>query len=146
MLAVGLGHKAIELGYKNIYVSAADLVAKCHKAVISGKWELFLRSYVKQSLLIIDELGYLPLGKEGASYLFEIVSRRYLRGSIILTTNQPISSWGEVVSDTVLAAALLDRLLHRCTVVNIQGESYRMRGYREQSKLLRKAVANTKSE
>ena len=80
------------------------------------------------------------MGPEGASYLFDLVSRRYLRGSIILTTNRPISSWGSVLTDSVLAAALLDRLLHRCAVIPIEGESYRMRGYLEQASALRKGV------
>lgn len=140
MLAVALGYEAIEVGYKTIYTSALDLVARLHKATLNGRFDSVMRPFENASLVIIDELGYLPMGPEGASYLFELISRRYLKGSVILTTNRHISSWGEVLSDQVLAAALLDRLLHRCVVIQIDGESYRMRSYLEQSQGMRKGV------
>lgn len=143
MLAVAIGYEAIEAGYKTIYTSAIDLVTRFHKAALGGRYDQVMRPFETASLVIVDELGYLPMGPEGASYLFDLVSRRYLKGSIILTTNRPISSWGEVLSDSVLAAALLDRLLHRCAVIPIEGESYRMRSYLEQTQAIRKGVRTT---
>lgn len=143
MLAVALGYEAITAGYKTIYISAIDLVTRLHKAALDGRFNRVIRPFESASLIIIDELGYLPMGPEGASYLFDLVSRRYLRGSIIITTNRPISSWGEVLSDEVLAAAMLDRLLHRCSVIPIDGESYRMREYLERSAALRKGVGRS---
>ncbi len=140
MLAVALGYEAIEAGYKTIYTSALDLVTRLHQATLNGRFDRVMRPFQTASLVIIDELGYLPMGPGGASYLFELISRRYLKGSVILTTNRSISSWGEVLSDQVLAAALLDRLLHRCAVIQIEGESYRMRSYLEQSQALRRGV------
>ncbi len=79
---------------------------------------------------MIDELGYLPMPGEAASHLFQVISRRYEHGSIILTTNRGIASWGEIFEDTTVAAAILDRLLHHATLLQIDGESHRMRGHR----------------
>ena len=99
-----------------------------------------MRFYCGPALLVIDELGYLPLQAEGAAHLFEVVQRRYVKSSIVLTTNRGIASWGQIVDDPVIAAAMLDRLLHRSVVVQIEGESYRMRALRARSEALRAAV------
>jgi DNA replication protein DnaC len=99
-----------------------------------------MRFFAGPSLLIIDELGYLPLATEAAAALFQVISRRYLKGSIVLTTNRGIASWGQIFDDPVVAAAMLDRLLHRSTVLTIDGESYRMRAHRERVEQLRKGV------
>jgi DNA replication protein DnaC len=96
-------------------------------------------------LLIIDELGYLPLPAEGAAALFQVIAQRYLKGSIVLTTNRGIASWGQIFDDPMVAAAMLDRLLHRCTVLQIDGDSYRMRAHRARVEHLRKGVATTHS-
>jgi DNA replication protein DnaC len=88
-------------------------------------------------------VGYLPLPAEGASALFQVVSQRYLKGSVVLTTNLGIASWGKVFGDDqMVAGALLDRLLHRSVVINIEGDSYRMRSHRARAEATRKAVAN----
>jgi len=99
-----------------------------------------MRFYCGPALLVIDELGYLALQAEGAAALFEVVQRRYLRSSIVLTTNRGIASWGEIFDDPMIAAAMLDRLLHRSVVLQIEGESYRMRAHRARSEALRAAV------
>ncbi len=139
MLAVYLGRAAVEAGYRVYYTSAADLAARCHRAALEGRWATAMRFFCGPALLIIDELGYLPLQAEGAAALFEVVQRRYLKGSIILTTNRGIPSWGQVFDDPMIAAAMLDRLLHRSVVLQIEGESYRMRAHRARSERLRAA-------
>jgi DNA replication protein DnaC len=98
-----------------------------------------MRFYCGPTLLIIDELGYLSLQTEGAAALFEVVQRRYLKGSIILTTNRGIPSWGQIFDDPMIAAAMLDRLLHRSVVLQIDGDSYRMRAHRARAEALRAA-------
>jgi DNA replication protein DnaC len=91
-----------------------------------------LRSYLGPSVLVIDELGYLPAAQASANRIFQVVSRRYDKGSIILTGNRGFGNWGQVFADPVVAAAIIDRLLHQATVLNIKGKSYRMRAYHEQ--------------
>jgi DNA replication protein DnaC len=142
MLAVGLGHAALAAGMRTYYTTAADLAARCHRAALEGRWANTMRFYMGPSLLIIDEVGYLPLPGEAASALFQVVSRRYLKGSIALTTNLGIASWGKVFNDDpMIAAAMLDRLLHRSVVMNIDGDSYRMRSHRARAQATRRAVA-----
>ena len=93
--------------------------------------------------LLRQELGYLPLPNEAASALFQVVSQRYLKSSIVLTTNRPVGSWGEILGDTTVAAALLDRLLHRCVVLTLDGESYRLRDHHAAAETLRRAITAT---
>ncbi|MGO8956337.1 MAG: IS21-like element helper ATPase IstB [Streptosporangiaceae bacterium] len=138
MLAVGLGHAAVAAGYRTYYTTAADLAARCHRAAIEGRWATTMRFFSGPRLLIIDEVGYLPMQAEGAAALFQVITQRHFRGSIALTTNLGIPSWGKIFDDPMVAAAMLDRLLHRSVVLNITGESYRMRAHRARaSKLLR---------
>jgi DNA replication protein DnaC len=145
MLAVGLGQRGVEAGYRVYYTTAADLAARCHRAAIEGRWATTMRFYAGPGLLIIDEVGYLPMASEAAAALFQVVSQRYLKGSIVLTTNRSIATWGQIFNDdSVVAAAMLDRLLHRATIVSIDGESYRMRAHRAHLDGVRKA-ANPKS-
>ncbi len=139
MLAVCLGRAAVEAGYRVYYTSAADLAARCHRAALEGRWATAMRFYCGPALLVIDELGYLPLQAEGAAALFEVVQRRYLKGSIVLTTNRGIPSWGQIFDDPMIAAAMLDRLLHRSVVLQIDGDSYRMRAHRARAERLRAA-------
>src|SRR4029077_17462281 len=140
MLAVGLARKAAEAGYRTYFTTAADLAARCHRAAIEGRWATTMRFYAGPTLLAIDELGYLPLPSEAASALFQVVSQRYLKSSIVLTTNRPVGSWGEILGDTTVAAALLDRLLHRCVVLPLDGESYRLRDPHAAADSLRRAT------
>ena len=140
MLAVGLGHAAVQAGLRTYYTTAAELVARCHKAALEGRWATCMRFYAGPRLLIIDELGYLPMPAEGAAALFQVVTQRYGKGSIVLTTNLGVGSWGRIFDDPMVAAAMLDRLLHRSVVLNIQGESYRMRAHRARAETLRAGV------
>lgn len=98
--------------------------------------------YAGPTCLVIDELGYLPLPAEGASALFQVIAQRYTKSSTILTTNRPITSWGEVLGDTTVAAALLDRLLHRSVVLDIGGDSYRLRDHHARTHTLRAAAGH----
>jgi len=93
----------------------------------SERSETRMKVYMAPRLLIVDEIGYLPLDQQGATILFQLVTSRYEKGSMILTSNKGFSEWGDIFGDTVLAAAILDRLLHHCTTVNIRGESYRLK-------------------
>jgi DNA replication protein DnaC len=137
MLAIALGHKAVHAGYRVYYTTAADLVTRTARAALEGRWQTTMRFWNGPQLLIIDELGYLPMPGEAASHLFQVITRRYEHGSIILTTNRGIADWGEIFEDTTVAVAILDRLLHHATVLQIDGESYRMRGHRARLKQLR---------
>jgi DNA replication protein DnaC len=141
MLAICLGRLAVEAGHRVYYTTAADLAARCHRAALEGRWATTMRFYAGPRLLIIDELGYLPLPAEGAASLFQVVTQRYLKGSICLTTNRNITQWGQIFDDPMNAAAMLDRLLHRSTVLHIDGESYRMRAHRARVEAMRKAIA-----
>ncbi len=146
MLAIGLARASIESGYRTHYTTAADLVARCHRAALEGRWATTMRFFAGPRLLIIDEVGYLPLQNEAAAALFQVITQRYLKSSTVLTTNLGIASWGKIFDDPMVAAAMLDRLLHRSVVFNIDGESYRMRSHRARSEATRKAVhsPNTK--
>ena len=141
MLSIGLGWAVIDAGYKVHYTTAADLAARCHKAALEGRWASMMSFYSSPRLLIIDELGYLPLPTEGAAALFQVVTQRYLKASTAITTNLGIASWAKVTGDPVAASAMLDRLLHRSVVLNIDGPSYRMRAHRARAEATRKAVA-----
>jgi DNA replication protein DnaC len=145
MLSVGLARKAVEAGYRTYFTTAADLAARCHRAAIEGRWATTMRFFAGPTLLVIDELGYLPLPAEAASALFQVVAQRYGKTSIILTTNRPITSWGEILGDTTVAAALLDRLLHRSVVLDITGDSYRLRDHQARSDNLRRASHHRKA-
>jgi len=146
MLAIALARASIESGYRTYYTTAADLVARCHRAALEGRWATTMRFFAGPRLLIIDEVGYLPLQSEAAAALFQVITQRYLKSSTVLTTNLGIASWGKIFDDPMVAAAMLDRLLHRSVVFNIDGESYRMRSHRARSEATRKAVhlPNTK--
>jgi DNA replication protein DnaC len=137
MLAAALGRQAAEAGHRVYYTTAADLVTKTQRAALEGRWQTTMRFWNGPALLIIDELGYLPLPAEAASHLFQVVSRRYEHGSIILTTNRGIASWGEIFDDQTVATAILDRLLHHGTVLTITGPSYRMRRHQARVETLR---------
>jgi len=146
MLAIALARASIDAGYRTYYTTAADLVARCHRAALEGRWATTMRFFAGPRLLIIDEVGYLPLQSEAAAALFQVITQRYLKSSTVLTTNLGIASWGKIFDDPMVAAAMLDRLLHRSVVFNIDGESYRMRSHRARSEATRKAVhsPNTK--
>jgi len=126
-LAVALGRQAILTGYTVLFVAAPSLVAQLAKAHAEGRIEERLSFFAKPKLLIVDELGYLPFEPNTAHLFFQLVSRRYERGSMLITSNRAISEWGGVFGDAVVATAILDRLLHYSHVVTIRGDSYRLR-------------------
>lgn len=142
--SVGLARAAAHAGYRTYFTTAADLAARCHRAAIEGRWATTMRFYAGPTLLVIDELGYLPLPAEAASALFQVVSQRYLKTSIIITTNRGVGSWGEILGDTTVAAAMLDRLLHRSIVVNLDGESYRLRDHHAAAETLRRTTTGNR--
>ncbi len=145
MLAIGLARASIDAGYRTYYTTAADLAARCHRAALEGRWATTMRFYAGPRLLIIDEVGYLPLASEAAAALFQVVTQRYLKSSTVMTTNLGIASWGQIFDDPTVAVAMLDRLLHRSVVFNIDGDSYRMRAHRARAENLRKALNATKN-
>jgi len=130
-LAIGLGGRAVEAGASCLFLPATGLVAQLLRAESEGRLEERLSYFAKPKLLIIDEFGYLPFERQAAHLLFQLVNRRYERGSLMLTSNQPVGNWGEVFGDAVLATAILDRLLHHSHVITIKGESYRLREKRK---------------
>ena len=125
-LALGLGRLAVEHGYTVRFYSAATLLGLLEKAVRDGTLEAKLKELSKPQLLIVDEIGYLPYTPEAARLFFLVVSRRYEKKSLITTSNRPPSEWGLIFADSTAATAILDRLLHHCTVLTIRGESYRL--------------------
>jgi DNA replication protein DnaC len=126
-LAVSLGLKAIEAGYRVFFTTAAHLIAVLTKAHAEGRLDEKLKFYTTPRLLIIDEIGYLPIDRLGANLFFQLISRRYERGPMILTSNQSFGAWGEVFGDRIIATAILDRLLHHAVTLNIRGNSYRLK-------------------
>jgi DNA replication protein DnaC len=129
-LAVALAEAAIRAGQPAYFKTAHDLVADLGKAYREGRLDRQMRIYLAPKVLVIDEMGYLPLDDLGATIFFQLVSARYERGSIILTSNKSYGDWGSIFGDPIIATAILDRLLHHSTTVNIRGESYRLKDRR----------------
>lgn len=131
-VAIGLALKACEAGYKVLFTTLADLIAQLHAALADHSLAARLKALTQVALLVIDEVGYVPLDKTGADHLFQVVARRYEIGSIVLTSNKAFTEWGNLLGgDSVVASAVLDRLLHHSVVFNIKGESYRLREKRD---------------
>ena len=126
-LAIALGRAAIREGYSVLFVTAPALVATLAKAHAEGRLEERLGFFAKPKLLIVDELGYLPFEPNAAHLFFQLVSRRYERGSMLITSNRSVGEWGTVFGYPVVATAILDRLLHHSQVITIRGDSYRLR-------------------
>jgi DNA replication protein DnaC len=126
-VAIALGRAAIEAGHSALFVTATTLLAALSRAHAEGRFGDQLAFFAKPKLLIVDELGYLPLERATAHLFFQLVAKRYERGSILLTTNQQVTEWGHVFGDETIAAAILDRLLHHSHTLVIKGESYRLK-------------------
>ena len=126
-LAIALGVEAVKAGRSVYFVTLADLVASLAKAEREGRLRDRIRFFCRAALLIVDEIGYLPVVSDGGNLFFQLVNARYERGAMILTSNRGFAEWGEVFGDPVVATALLDRLLHHAVVVQIEGSSYRLR-------------------
>jgi DNA replication protein DnaC len=130
-LAIAFGREAIRHNYTVLFVTAQALIATLVKAHHDHRLDEKLAFYAKPKLLIVDELGYLPFEPNAAHLFFQLVSRRYERGSLLVTSNRPVGEWGSVFGDPVVATAILDRLLHHSHVVTIRGDSYRLKRKRE---------------
>lgn len=138
-LSIGLGVMTAELGHRVYFTTAIDMARRLTKAMAENKLHKEMKALTSAKVLIIDEVGYLTLDSTQASLLFQVICKRYdADKSIILTSNKAFSDWGQIFAlDSVMAAAALDRLLHRCTVINIRGESYRLREKTKAGKSLR---------
>src|SRR5882672_4400855 len=126
-LAVALGIEAVKAGRSVYFTTLADIVGSLAKAEREGLLRERIRWFCRASLLIVDEIGYLPVVQGGGNLFFQLVNARYERGAMILTSNRGFAEWGEVFGDPVVATALLDRLLHHAVVIPIEGSSYRLR-------------------
>ena len=126
-LAVSLGITAAKHRHSTYFISCHDLITQLNKAHRENKLETRLKHFCGYELLIIDEIGYLPVDKQGANLFFQLITKRYENKSTIITTNMSFNKWGEVFSDNTLANAILDRLLHHSTIINITGNSYRIK-------------------
>ncbi len=126
-LAVALGIEAVKAGRSVYFTTLADIVGSLAKAEREGLLRERIRWFCRASLLIVDEIGYLPVVQGGGNLFFQLVNARYERGAMILTSNRGFAEWGEVFGDPVVATALLDRLLHHAVVIQIEGSSYRLR-------------------
>jgi DNA replication protein DnaC len=126
-LAVAIGMKAVQARKRVIMYSAEDLVNELMAHEVSNRLSSFLDTISRIDLLIIDELGYLALSKQSAALFFKLISKKYEKTSVIITSNKPFEEWGEIFADDVVAAAILDRLLHHCYPFFIQGKSYRLK-------------------
>jgi DNA replication protein DnaC len=132
-LAIALAYRAVMAGIKTRFITAADLMIQLAAANAQGRLKgYFNRAIIGPRLLVVDEMGYLPFGREEANLFFNVVAKRYERGSMILTSNLPFTQWaGALADDQTLTAALLDRLLHHAHIVQISGDSYRLKDKRK---------------
>lgn len=142
-LALSLAVAAAEHGRRVYFTTLADLLHSLEEAQSSGRLAHRLRTLVFPSLMIIDEIGYLPITRTGAMLFFQLLTRRYEQASTILTSNKGFEEWGEIFGDDVMAAALIDRLVHHCHIVNIRGNSYRLRQHAELARRLHTAPPPT---
>ncbi len=127
-LATSIGIEASSKRVSTYFINAHQLINKLTKAFHENRHETVLKQYYKAQVLIIDEIGYLPIDKIGANLFFQLIAMRYEKKSTIITTNIPLSKWGETFSDPTIAAAILDRLVHHSTIIKITGKSYRLKG------------------
>ncbi len=135
-LAISLAIAAAEHGRRVYYGTLADLIISLEEAQAAGRLQQRLKVLTHPALLVVDEIGYLPISRTGAMLFFQLMTRRYETASTVLTSNKGFEDWGEVLGDDVMAAALIDRLLHHCHIVSIRGNSYRMRQHTDLFRVL----------
>jgi len=135
-LAISLAIAAAQSGRRVYYGTLIDLITSLEEAKAAGRLPHRLKTLTYPSLLVVDEIGYLPVSQSGAMLFFQLINRRYEHASTVLTSNKGFEEWGAVLGDEVMAAALIDRLVHHCHIVNIRGNSYRMRNHSELSRAL----------
>jgi DNA replication protein DnaC len=126
-LATALAIKACQHGHRTLFATAQQWVDRLEQAQHRNSLDDELRRLDRYRLLVIDEIGYLPLERQAANLLFALIARRYERGSIIVTSNRSFEAWGEILGDAMVAAALIDRLVHHATMIALKGKSYRLR-------------------
>jgi DNA replication protein DnaC len=136
-LSVALAEASIQSGFGAYFITAHDLVTDLGRAYREGRLDRRMRVYLAPKVQVTDEMGYLPLDEIGATIFFQLVSARYERGSIILISNKSYGDWGSIFGDPIIATALLDRLLHHSTTINIRGDSYRLKDRRRAGLLTR---------
>jgi DNA replication protein DnaC len=142
-LAISLAVAAAQRGRRVYYGTLIDLITSLEEAQAAGNLKRRLAILTHPSLLVVDEIGYLPINHAGAVLFFQLMNRRYEKASTVLTSNKGFEEWGEVLGDDVMAAALIDRVLHHCHLVNIRGNSYRMREHTELYRALQSDVENS---
>ena len=142
-LAISLAIAAAQRGRRVYYGTLIDLITSLQDAQAAGQLNRRLAVLTHPSLLVVDEIGYLPIDHTGAVLFFQLMNRRYERASTVLTSNKGFEEWGEILGDDVMAAALIDRVLHHCHLVNIRGNSYRMREHSELYRALQSDVENS---
>jgi DNA replication protein DnaC len=130
-LAISLAVAAAQRGRRVYYSTLADLVTSLEEAQAAGRLAARLKTLTHPSLMVVDEIGYVPITRLGAMYFFQLMSRRYEHAATVLTSNKGFEQWGEILGDDVMATALIDRLVHHCHIINIRGNSYRMRQHTE---------------
>lgn len=137
-LSISLGLEAIRHKFSAYYLNCHDLITSLNQAQFENKLNDRIKNLCKYKLLVIDEVGYLPIDKQGANLFFQLISKRYEKGSIILSSNKSYNQWNEIFGDA--SAAILDRLLHHSTTINIKGDSYRVKDRRDQLLKIKKAT------
>jgi DNA replication protein DnaC len=142
-LAISLAIAAAQRGRRVYYGTLIDLITSLEEAQAAGQLKRRLAVLTHPSLLVVDEIGYLPINHAGAVLFFQLMNRRYEKASTVLTSNKGFEEWGEVLGDEVMAAALIDRVLHHCHLVNIRGNSYRMREHTELYRALQSDVEHS---
>lgn len=131
MIATGIGMNAVQAGYKVLFVNARDLVDRLHERMLEGTLRETLERLRKIPLLIVDELSYVKMDRERESLFFQVIRQRYEKGSLIITTNLPMGRWDELFTGKLAATAILDRLVHHCHILSITGDSYRVKGQKQ---------------
>ena len=126
-LTTGLAIRACQAGYRVLFATATEWVTRLADAHHAGRLHDELRRLGRYPLLVVDEVGYVPFEPEAANLFFQLVSSRYERASLIVTSNKPFGRWGEVFGDEVVAAAMIDRLVHHAEVISLKGDSYRLK-------------------
>jgi len=141
-LAIALGLKALEQGYKVLFTTVSQMISTLIASKADNTYHLKMKYYLSPNLLILDELGFKRLNQQTVDEFYEIISRRYEKGSMIITSNKSFEEWGEVFWDPVLATAIIDRIIHHCRIIVIKGESYRMQNYKQKRAKLKNAKTN----
>lgn len=130
-LATSIGVSACEQGFRTLFINCHELLLRLQSAFENGTLERVMRRYSNYELLIIDEIGYLPIHRQEADLLFQLINSRYERHSTIFTTNSSLSNWGAIFNNPIAAAAILDRLVHHSMIIKITGKSYRLKNYHD---------------